>query len=94
MKESTSQATQNPEVTLDFKIMMPIFLVVLIDLLGLTIIIPLLPLYAARFGADPTMIGLLGAAYPVMQSSARRSWAASRIGGGANPCSSPARLAR
>jgi DHA1 family tetracycline resistance protein-like MFS transporter len=67
MKESKSQATQSPEDTLDFKKIMPIFLVVLIDLLGLTIIIPLLPLYAATFGADPTMIGLLGAAYPVMQ---------------------------
>jgi DHA1 family tetracycline resistance protein-like MFS transporter len=67
MKASTSQATQSPEDKLDLKKIMPIFLVVLIDLLGLTIIIPLLPLYAAAFGADPTTIGLLGAAYPVMQ---------------------------
>src|SRR5690348_1280438 len=67
MKESKSRATQNPEDKLDFKKIMPIFLVVLIDLLGLTIIIPLLPLYAATFGADPTTIGLLGASYPVMQ---------------------------
>ena len=46
---------------------MPIFVIVLIDLLGLTIIIPLLPLYAASFGADAFMIGVLGAAYPLMQ---------------------------
>lgn len=52
---------------LDFKKILPVFAIVLIDLLGLTIIIPLLPLYAATFGADPATIGLLSAAYPVMQ---------------------------
>ncbi len=36
-------------------------------MLGLTIIIPLLPLYAASFGLTPAMIGLLGATYPMMQ---------------------------
>ncbi|MBL8133860.1 MAG: MFS transporter [Anaerolineae bacterium] len=52
---------------LDFRKIFPVFLVVLIDLLGLTIIIPLLPLYAASFQADPAAIGILGATYPVMQ---------------------------
>jgi len=52
---------------LDFQRILPIFVIVLIDLLGLTIIIPLLPLYAASFGLTPAMIGLLGAAYPMMQ---------------------------
>lgn len=52
---------------LDFKRILPIFVIILVDLLGLTIIIPLLPLYAASFGADPVVIGLLGAAYPLMQ---------------------------
>ncbi|MFN8527882.1 MAG: MFS transporter [Anaerolineae bacterium] len=52
---------------LDFKRILPIFIIVLIDLLGLTIIIPLLPLYAASFGANPLVIGILGAVYPVMQ---------------------------
>jgi DHA1 family tetracycline resistance protein-like MFS transporter len=52
---------------LDFKRILPIFSVVLVDLLGLTIIIPLLPLYAATFRANPLTIGLLGAAYPAMQ---------------------------
>ncbi len=64
---STTQATANADEKLDFKKIFPIFIVVLIDLLGLTIIIPLLPLYAATFGTDPTTIGLLSAAYPVMQ---------------------------
>jgi DHA1 family tetracycline resistance protein-like MFS transporter len=35
--------------------------------MGLTIIIPLLPLYAARFGSSPLVIGILQAAYPTMQ---------------------------
>lgn len=52
---------------LDFRKVLPVFVIVLIDLLGLTIIIPLMPLYATSFGADAFMIGLLGAAYPVMQ---------------------------
>src|SRR5512147_662389 len=52
---------------LDFKRILPIFVIVLIDLLGLTVIIPLLPLYAASFSATPLMIGFIGAAYPVMQ---------------------------
>lgn len=47
--------------------LLPVFVIVLVDLLGLTIIVPLLPLYAASFGANPFMVGLLGAAYPVMQ---------------------------
>ncbi|MEP7288513.1 MAG: MFS transporter [Chloroflexota bacterium] len=67
MANSKTQPAQSSEEKLNFKKILPIFLVVLIDLLGLTIIIPLLPLYAATFGADPTTIGLLSAAYPLMQ---------------------------
>lgn len=52
---------------LDFKKILPIFVIVLIDLLGLTIIIPLLPMYAATFGASPFLIGIIGAAYPIAQ---------------------------
>lgn len=52
---------------LDFKRVLPIFVIVLVGLLGLTIIIPLLPLYATSFGANPFVIGLLGATYPLMQ---------------------------
>lgn len=56
-----------PEEKLDFKKILPVFVIVLIDLLGLTIIIPLLPLYSVRFGANAALYGVLGAAYPVMQ---------------------------
>ncbi|MBL8046792.1 MAG: MFS transporter, partial [Anaerolineales bacterium] len=62
-----TQATATSEEKLDFKKILPIFVIVLIDLLGLTIIIPLMPLYATSFGADALTIGLLGSAYPLMQ---------------------------
>jgi DHA1 family tetracycline resistance protein-like MFS transporter len=63
----TQAQSISPEEKLDFKKIFPIFVIVLVDLLGLTIIIPLLPLYAASFGADPLVIGALGTAYPLMQ---------------------------
>ncbi|MCO5205067.1 MAG: MFS transporter [Anaerolineae bacterium] len=61
-----------PELTADedklnFKVILPILVIVLVDLLGLTIIIPLLPFYATSFGASPFVIGLLSAAYPIFQ---------------------------
>jgi len=40
-----------------------IFIVVFIDLLGSSLILPLLPYYAENFGANPTVIGLLTASY-------------------------------
>ena len=39
--------------------LLPIFLIVMVDVLGLTIILPLLPFYAERLGASPTVIGSL-----------------------------------
>lgn len=52
---------------LDFKRILPVLVIVLVDLMGLSIIIPLLPLYAARFGSSPLVIGVLQATYPMMQ---------------------------
>ena len=66
-RQSAETSGVNPEDKLDFKKIMPIFVIVLVDLLGLTIIIPLMPLYATTFGASPMVIGLLGATYPLMQ---------------------------
>jgi DHA1 family tetracycline resistance protein-like MFS transporter len=40
-----------------------IFIVVFVDLLGFSLILPLLPYYAENFGATPTIIGLLTASY-------------------------------
>lgn len=59
--------TLPPEEKLDFKRILPIFVIVMVDLLALTVIIPLLPLYAVTFGADPLTIGLLTTSYPLFQ---------------------------
>ncbi len=44
-----------------------IFLIVFVDLLGFSLILPLLPFYAETFGADPFITGLLVASYAVAQ---------------------------
>ena len=43
--------------------LLPIFLIVVVDILGLTIMLPLLPFYAEHFGASPTVVGLLVSSY-------------------------------
>ncbi len=63
----TTTETTAPVEKLDFKRVLPIICIVLVDLMGLSIIIPLLPLFAARFGATPFIIGILQASYPMMQ---------------------------
>jgi DHA1 family tetracycline resistance protein-like MFS transporter len=65
--KATATAEDRAEDRLDFKKVLPVFVIILIDLLGLTIIIPVLPLYSVSFGAGPVIYGLVGAAYPVMQ---------------------------
>ena len=35
--------------------LLPIFLIVVVDVLGLTIMLPLLPFYAEHFGATPAV---------------------------------------
>ncbi|MEJ2747722.1 MAG: MFS transporter [Anaerolineae bacterium] len=66
--QTATKAKVTPdEEKLDFKLILRVFVIVLIDLLGLTIIIPLLPIYAASFGANAFIIGALGAAYPILQ---------------------------
>src|SRR5436190_4671824 len=47
--------------------LLSIFLIVLVDVLGLTIILPLLPFYAESLGATPRIVGLLVAAYAICQ---------------------------
>jgi MFS transporter, DHA1 family, tetracycline resistance protein len=44
-----------------------VVLIVLVDLLGFTIVMPLLPRFAEQFGLSPTQIGVLLAAYPLCQ---------------------------
>jgi len=64
--ESKSQESSAGD-KLDFKKIIPVFTIILIDLMGLTIIVPLMSLYAASFGANALLIGFLGAAYPSAQ---------------------------
>src|SRR6266581_9449424 len=44
-----------------------IFLIVLVDVMGLTIILPLLPFYAESLGATPAIVGLIVATYAFCQ---------------------------
>jgi len=47
--------------------LLTIFLIVFIDLLGFSLILPLLPYYAETYGATPTIVGLLVASYAAAQ---------------------------
>ncbi|MBS2023498.1 MAG: MFS transporter [Deltaproteobacteria bacterium] len=47
--------------------LLPIFLIVLVDVLGLTIILPLLAFYAETLGATPVQVGLLTSTYAACQ---------------------------
>lgn len=49
------------------KRIIPIFIVVFVDILGFSIILPLLPFYAGTFNASDQLIGLLIASYSVCQ---------------------------
>lgn len=47
--------------------LLPIFLTVFVDVLGITIVLPLLPFYAEHFGATPLVATTLTASYAVCQ---------------------------
>jgi MFS family permease len=47
--------------------LIPIFLIVLVDILGMTLIMPLLPFYAEHYGASPVVVGLLVSSYAACQ---------------------------
>ena len=46
---------------------MPAFLINLVDVLGMTIIIPLLPFYAEKYGASPLAVGMLVSVFAFCQ---------------------------
>jgi MFS family permease len=48
-------------------VLLPIFLIVVVDILGMTMILPLLPFYAEHYGASPQMVGLLVTTYALCQ---------------------------
>jgi DHA1 family tetracycline resistance protein-like MFS transporter len=47
--------------------LLTIFIIVFVDLLGFSLILPLLPFYAEQYGASATLVGLLVAAYAAAQ---------------------------
>jgi DHA1 family tetracycline resistance protein-like MFS transporter len=47
--------------------LLPIFLTVFVDVLGLTMMLPLLPLYGKHFGASDLVVTCLGASYAACQ---------------------------
>lgn len=47
--------------------LVPLFLIVLIDVLGMTIILPLLPFYSQSLGASPFVIGMIVSSYGLCQ---------------------------
>ena len=47
--------------------LLPIFLIVAVDVLGFTIILPLLPFFSERLGASPTAVGAIVSIYAVCQ---------------------------
>jgi DHA1 family tetracycline resistance protein-like MFS transporter len=59
--------TDTTPTPLDMRRVIPIFLLIFVDMLGLTIILPLLHIYAATFGATPLQIGLVVASFPLAQ---------------------------
>jgi len=66
-----AQANSTPQAEapngLPFHQVAPIFALTFVDVLGLTVILPLLHLYAASYGASPLEIGLAAAAFPLAQ---------------------------
>tara|TARA_R110002072_G_scaffold79493_3_gene183339 strand:- start:384 stop:1589 length:1206 start_codon:yes stop_codon:yes gene_type:complete len=54
--------------------MLAIFLIVVVDLIGFGIIIPLLPFYGEHFQADPQTVGLLMATYSLAQFISAPLW--------------------
>lgn len=54
--------------------MLPLFLVIVIDLIGFGMMIPILPFYARDYGASGTMLGLILTSYAAMQFVAAPFW--------------------
>ncbi|MDE2819571.1 MAG: MFS transporter [Chloroflexota bacterium] len=62
-----SEPVNREPTELDTRRVIPIFLMVFVDMLGLTLVLPLLHLYAAAYGAGPLEVGVVVAAFPLAQ---------------------------
>lgn len=57
----------NTTKRLNYNQVMPLFALTFVDVLGLTVILPLLHLYALSYDATPFQIGMVAAAFPLAQ---------------------------
>ncbi|HMF74065.1 MAG TPA: MFS transporter [Bryobacteraceae bacterium] len=60
-------AVEAPPLKRSSSPLVPIFLIVAVDILGFTIILPLLPFYSERLGASPAIVGAVVSIYAVFQ---------------------------
>lgn len=62
--------------------LLPVVLILGVDYMGANMMLPMLPFYAGRFGADPFTVGLLFATYPLCQlvASPVLGWLSDRYG--------------
>lgn len=67
MSNSLQPDAPQPKSKLDGNHIFTVFVLVFVDVLGLTVILPLLHLYAAAYGASALEIGLVAAAFPIAQ---------------------------
>ena len=64
MTKTESESTSKP---FQIRAILPVFFVVVIDLMGFGIVLPLLPFYASEFGVGAVQIGLLYSVFSLMQ---------------------------
>ena len=60
-------AVEAPPVKRPVSPLLAIFLIVVVDILGFTIILPLLPFYSEKLGATPAVVGMVVSIYAVFQ---------------------------
>jgi DHA1 family tetracycline resistance protein-like MFS transporter len=71
--EPTDRSTE-PRVGANRKIMAIVFATILIDFIGYSVLIPVLPLYAERLGASPVEVGLILTLYALAQLLFLPAW--------------------
>jgi MFS family permease len=67
MSRIAPTGAEDAEAGFPFRQAAPLFALTFVDVLGLTVILPLLHLYGIAFGASPSQIGLIAAAFPLAQ---------------------------
>lgn len=66
-EETSAPALRPPAKSLLKSPLFAIFLIVAVDVLGFTMILPLLPFYAQKYGASPFLVGVLATTFAVCQ---------------------------